>query len=188
MENMDESISQDSYSKECWKQTCKLEVAGNEREVEEWIKNQQNFILLFDGASKNNPKRAGARGVVLNQQSETISTFVWGLETLSNNRAEAYGLLMGTSLLAKLQAKNPIIIGDSVIIITEMDSGREFTNQALNKIKHRINDNVNLLGKAVYKHVLRIHKQTTYALANKVVDREVGTTKENNDVSENPIP
>ena len=41
----------------------------------------------------------------------------------------------GTRILIKLQAKDPTIIGDSVIIIAEMEVGREFKNQALNKTK-----------------------------------------------------
>ena len=95
---------------------------------------------------------------------------------------------MWTSLLTKLQAKDLIIIEDFVIIIAAMDSGREFKNLALNKIKQRINDNVNLLGKVVYKHVLRVHNKAVNALANKAVDREVGIEKENNVVYEKPIP
>lgn len=68
---------------------CKLR--GNEREIEGWIKNQRSYILFFDGASKNNPRRAGVGGLILNHQGETIFTYEWGLRTLSNNKVEAYG-------------------------------------------------------------------------------------------------
>jgi len=55
--------------------------------------------------------------------------------------AEAYSLLLGTYILKKLQAKNPVIIGDSEIVIVAMVSRADFKNQALNRIKHRIKDN-----------------------------------------------
>eukprot|EP00253_Pinus_taeda_P020455 PITA_20455 len=134
------------------------------------------------------PRKSRGRWAILDQQGKTISTYEWGLGTLSNNRAEAYGLLMGSSILTKLQAKDPIIIGDSAIIIGAIEAGRDFKNQALNKIKQRINDNVNMLGKVVYKHVLRAHNQAANAFANKAVDRGVGTARENQDVYDKPIP
>lgn len=95
---------------------------------------------------------------------------------------------MGTSILTKFQAKDPIIISDSAIIMVAMEVERDLKNQALNKIKQRIKDNVNLLGNVVYKHVLRAHNQAADALANKAVDRGVGTARENQDVYDKPIP
>jgi len=58
----------------------------------------------------------------------------------------------------------------------------------LKKIKQRINENINQLGKVVYKHVLRVDNQAADALANKAVDKEVGIEKENNAVYKNSIP
>jgi len=60
---------------------------------------------------------------------------------MTNKKAEAHSLLLGTCVLKNLQAKNPVIIGDSVIIIASMESGGDFKNQALNRIKKRIMEN-----------------------------------------------
>ena len=73
--------------------------------MEEWIKNQRNHILFFDGASKNNPRRAGAGGLILDPKGKTIATYEWGLGTMTNNRVEGYSLLMGTNILKKYQLK-----------------------------------------------------------------------------------
>lgn len=108
---------------------------GNERVIEEWIKNQRSYILFSDGASKNNPGRAREGGLILDQQGEVVSTYELGLGTLSNSKMEAYGLFMGTNIRTKIQVKDPIIIGDSTIIIRAMEAGRDFKNQTLNKIK-----------------------------------------------------
>jgi len=107
---------------------------GNDKEMEEWIKNQRNHILFFDRASKNNPGRAGEGGLILDLKGETIATYEWGLGTMTYNRAETYNLLMGTNILKKYQLKDPIIIGDLAIIIVEMEAGRDLKNLALNKI------------------------------------------------------
>ena len=54
--------------------------------------------LFFDGASKNNPGRAGAGGILLEPRGNNPVTYEWGLGKTSNNKAEAYGLLMGTKI------------------------------------------------------------------------------------------
>lgn len=110
-------------------------LCGNNKEMEEWIKNQRNHILFFDGASKNNPGRAGVGELILDSKGETITTYEWGLGTMTNNKTEAYSLLMGTNILKKYQLKDPIIISDSTIIIATIEVGRDFKNLALNKIR-----------------------------------------------------
>lgn len=91
--------------------------------------------LRFDGASKNNPSKAGAGGIIYDQKWEIISSYEWGLGNMKNNKVEAYSLFLGICILNKLQAKDPVVIGDSVIIIVAMETGGEFKNQGLNRIK-----------------------------------------------------
>jgi len=54
--------------------------------------------LFFDCASKNNPGRAGAGGILLNPGGNNTITYEWGFGETSNNKVEAYGLLMGTNI------------------------------------------------------------------------------------------
>lgn len=61
--------------------------------------------LFFDGASRNNPGSAGAGGILLKLEGNNLVTYEWGLREASNNRAEAYGLLMGTKILKKRESK-----------------------------------------------------------------------------------
>ena len=60
---------------------------------------------LFDEATKNNPSKAGAGGVILDPNGKKIITYEWSLEEMTNNRAEAYNLLLGTRLLNKKQSR-----------------------------------------------------------------------------------
>lgn len=99
---------------------------------------------------------------------------------MKNNMAEAYNLLLGTCILKNLQAKNPVIIGDSAIMIAAMESGGNFKNQALNRIKHRIGDNSKQLGIIQFKHVMRNYNTKADSLANSVVIKPIGQVHENN--------
>lgn len=59
----------------------------------------EESLLFFDGASKNNPWRAGAGRIIIAPKGEEHVSFEWDLEEESNNRAEAYDLLLGVSIL-----------------------------------------------------------------------------------------
>lgn len=151
-----------------------METQGNSNEIEQWIQEQNTFTLQFDGASKNNLRQAGAGGIIIDQNEQVITTYEWGLGNMTNNMAEAYNLLLGTCFLKNLQAKNPVIIGDSAIMIAAMESGGDFKNQALNRIKHRIVDNSKQLGIIQFKHVMRNYNIKADSLAKSAVTRSIG--------------
>jgi len=73
----------------------------SEKEFEEWRKNQNRFSLFFNGVSKNNPGKAGASGVISDPDGKEIITYEWGLGETTNNKEEAYSLLLGTRILKK---------------------------------------------------------------------------------------
>lgn len=67
----------------------------------DWIKEQKKYILVFYGASKNNPGRAGTGGLILDPNGKKLITYEWGLGKMTNNRVEAYSLSIGTKILQK---------------------------------------------------------------------------------------
>eukprot|EP00253_Pinus_taeda_P035972 PITA_35972 len=152
---------------------------GPEEEIRGWIQNQKRPSLHFDGASKNNPRQVGVGGVIKDQQGKIMVTYEWGLGIMSNNKAEAYSLLLGTSILRRLGLQHPIIIGDLSIIIAAMTSGKDFNQIALNNIKSRIIDNLKDIEGATFKHVLRSSNKEADEQENKAVSRQVGQVKEN---------
>jgi len=127
----------------------------NEKEFEEWRKRQKGFSLFFDGASKNNPRKSGAGGVIIDPNGKTIVSYEWGLGESTNNKAKAYSLLLDTRILKQYAIKDPIIISDSVIIIEAMIEYKNPSNTAINRIYQRIGSNIKGLGKTTFKHVLR---------------------------------
>lgn len=161
---------------------------GTKEEVRNWIQKQRRAALLFDGASKNNPGQAGAGGIVRDPQGKTIVTYEWGLGPMTNNKAEAYSLLLGTSIARKLGLQILLIMGDSAIIIAAMTSGKDFKQMALNSIKSRIMENIRKLSGVTFKHVLRGNNTEADEQANKATSRQTGQVRENDAVYEKDIP
>lgn len=161
---------------------------GTKEEIREWIQNQKRPFLQFDGASKNNPGQAGAGGVIKDLQGKTIVTYEWGLGTMSNNKAEAYSLLLGTSIARNLDLQNLLIMGNSAIIIAAMVSGKDFKQMALNNIKSRIMDNIKEINGVIFKHVLRGSNTEADEQANKATSRQTGQVRENDAVYDKAIP
>ena len=73
----------------------------SEDELTNWRKNQNRYCLYFDGALKHNLGKAGAGGIILDPDGKENVTYKWGLGQISNNKAEAYSLLMGTRIIKK---------------------------------------------------------------------------------------
>lgn len=51
----------------------------NEEELTNGRKNQNRYCLYFDGASKHNPGKAGAGGIILDPDWKENFTYEWGL-------------------------------------------------------------------------------------------------------------
>jgi len=126
----------------------------SEEEFATWKKNQRRHCLYFDGASKHNPGKAGAGGIILDPDGKENVTYEWGLGEVSNNKAEAYNLLMRTRIIKKRAIQDPIIIGDSAIIIEAMARHKNPSNEFMNRISGRIRKNLEGSGDVIFRHVL----------------------------------
>jgi len=73
----------------------------SEEELGIWKKNQNRYYLYFDGTSKHNPGKVGEGGVIFDPNEREIFTYEWGLGQISNNKTEAYSLLMGSRIIKK---------------------------------------------------------------------------------------
>ena len=147
----------------------------SEEELTNWREKQNRYCLYFDGASK----QAGAGGIILNLYGKENFTYEWGLGQISNNKVEAYNLLMGTRIIKKREIQNPIIIGDLAIIIEAMARNKKPSNEFMNIIFRRIRKNLEGSGDVIYRHVLRTHNQQANYFANQAVKKNEGLVWEN---------
>ena len=107
---------------------------------------------------------------------------------MSNNKDEAYSLLLGTTILKKMSIQSPIILGDSAILIAAMATRGEFKKTALSNLKLRIMDNISNLGDATFKHVMRENNSEADYYANRETSRPTGQVRENENTYDKPIP
>lgn len=101
--------------------------------------------------------------------------------------AEAYNLFLGTTILKQMRIHNPMILGDSTIVIATMASGGELKKVALNNLKLRIMDNIRHLGDTTFKHVLRDNNTEADSFATRATNRPTGQARENDTTYDNPI-
>lgn len=87
-----------------------------------------------------------------------------------------------------MQVQNPIILGDSEIVIDALATGGEFKKKAFSNIKLRIMNNISHMGDTSFKHVLRDNNCEADSLANRAVNRLIGQFRENDNTYDNPIP
>ena len=108
-----------------------------EAKFQSWIYSLNRVCLFFYGASKKNLGKAGSGGLIILQDKARQISYNWGLGQISNNNAEAHGLLLGLKILRDRKINNAIIFGDSSLIIQAMVRKTPPKNATLNQILHR---------------------------------------------------
>ena len=93
------------------------QVRISEKEFSEWLQMKNKVSIFFDGASKGNPGKAGAGGLILYPGGKLETNFNWGVGQLTNNQAELYALLKACQLAKAAGRNNLQIFGDFEIII-----------------------------------------------------------------------
>ena len=93
---------------------------------------------------------------------------------MSNNKAKAYGLILGLKILRDRKINNAIIFGDSSLIIQVMVSKSPPKNLALNQILHRAKNLATHIGKIEYYHILREKNEKADLQENEGVQRNIG--------------
>ena len=65
----------------------KWRIRDSESNFQSWWRTQGKASIFFDGASKGNPRRAGADGVIYSADGKSVDSFSWGLGYKTNNHA-----------------------------------------------------------------------------------------------------
>ena len=79
------------------------------------------FVLYFDGCSKNNPGPSAAGAVIFQNDTEIWSSSLFVGNKSTNNVAEYMGMIIGIQAAKKLGIHNIIIKGDSNLVIQQMN-------------------------------------------------------------------
>ena len=105
---------------------------------QQWWKSQGKCTIFFDGASKGNPGRSGAGGVIFYPNGKK-DDFSWGLGLKTNNQAETLSLLKACQMDRKENPRKILIFGDSELLIKTIISKKGLKDPTLNKQLSRVN-------------------------------------------------
>ena len=138
---------------------------------------KNSFALFFDGASKGNPRAAGARGILLDPGGKIEQTFAWGLGTWTNNEAEWLALLQGLQILQDKNYQKVLIFGDSKHVISKLING--YPKGAFNCRFLYNKDKIIMLSSYEPFHILRINNTAADSMANLGASIPQGHFKQN---------
>ena len=93
------------------------QVRFSKKEFSEWLKIKNKVSIFFDGASKGNPGKVGAWGLIFYLGGKLETSFSWGIGKSANNQVELFALLKACQLAKEAGHNNLQIFVDSEIII-----------------------------------------------------------------------
>jgi len=79
------------------------------------------YVLFFDGCSKNNPGPSGAGAVLYHNGIEIWSTAVFVGHKETNNVAEYTGMIVGIKRAAEMGIRRLVVKGDSNLVVQQMN-------------------------------------------------------------------
>ena len=82
-----------------------------------WWKKLGFKSLFFDGASKGNPRLAGADEVLFDSKGNKMNEYSWGIGKKTNNGAEWLTLIKGLELARNVCIEELVVFGDSMMVI-----------------------------------------------------------------------
>jgi ribonuclease HI len=141
------------------------QIRDNLEGFQKWWKSQGKCTIFFDGASKGNPGRSGAGGIIYLPNGSKES-FSWGLGIKTNNQAEVLSLLKACQLARKRNPKEIVVFGDSELLIKALRKNKRFNDPALNKQMTRVIRLLKEIPSVQIFHILRELNSEADSLAN----------------------
>ena len=102
------------------------------------VAKENKVSIFFDKASKGNPGKVRAGGLIFYPGGRLETSFSWGVGQLTNNQAELFALLKACQLAKAAGHNNIQIFGDLEIIIKVLNSAAKFNNLSLNVTMQRL--------------------------------------------------
>jgi ribonuclease HI len=158
------------------------EIRKNSTEFLIWKKKVGRHLLVFYGASKGNPGKAGGGGL-FDPGGNLIWKFSWGLGVETNNVAEALALWQGLSQASHLGITDLTVVGDSRLIIQVVITRNLPPSCHLKQVMKCILALLPKFSDIGFYHVLRAHNGIADQATNEAFSLSKGSLKLNNALS-----
>ena len=126
--------------------------------------------MYSDGGSRGNPGESGSGFVIKNSKNEIISSGYKYLGIATNNEAEWDGLIIGLTEAIKLGIKELHVIGDSKLVINQVQNKWKVKAENLKKFHTKSQKLLTKFSKITFKHVLREFNKDADRMANMAMD------------------
>jgi ribonuclease HI len=125
-----------------------------------------DFKMNFDGCSKGNPGLSGAGAVIYEDNEEIWGDHLFVGEKFTNNHAEYAGLILGLQQARKMNIKNILVEGDSLLVINQMCNIYNCNSPNLIELYNKAKELETHFEKIQYQHVDRKFNKRADQLSN----------------------
>ena len=132
-------------------------------------KEENRFVLEFDGASRGNPGIAGA-GALIRDKGEIVKEICTSLGVATVNEAEYHGLLTGLKAAVDLGIKDIRVRGDSNLIVSQVKGDWKVKEPKLIPLHLEASELRQKFNAFDIVHVKREFNKDADALANSAID------------------
>ena len=147
----------------------------NSQILSQWITKIDNYVqmhvLTFDGASRGNPGPCGIGWVIWKNKKVLYQGKHFVSKNNTNNYAEYLGLIMGLKKCNELKIKNLIVMGDSDLIIKQMNKEYEIRSPNLTPLHNIVLDEISEINYTKFIHIPRNKNEEADALANLAINK-----------------
>lgn len=152
------------------------------RIIDTWINTVKDMLisytLMFDGAAKGNPGKSGC-GFVIKLDNELIyHGYKYLNDRQTNNYAEYCGLILGLEKCLELNIKNVNILGDSTLVIKQINKEYSISSDNLSGLYNKVLDLLSELNSFTIKHIERKLNHEADRLANLAIYQHMSSNNQ----------
>jgi ribonuclease HI len=123
-----------------------------------------------DGGSRGNPGPAAIAAVVQDGDGEVVEERSEAIGTATNNVAEYRALLLGIERAAALGARSLELIGDSELIVRQVNGEYKVKDEALRELHRQVRKALDGFDEWSIRHVRREENEEADRLVNEELD------------------
>ena len=127
-------------------------------------------IVNVDGGARGNPGPAAIAAVVQDVDGQVLQERGEAIGRATNNVAEYRALLLGIELAAELGAGRVELVGDSELIVRQVEGKYKVKDAALRELHGQVKRALQLFEDWSIRHVRREHNAEADRLVNEVLD------------------
>jgi ribonuclease HI len=134
---------------------------------------QQEWLLMVDGASRGNPGDAGCGAAICDENGVVVKELSRYLGQVTNNVAEYEALLMGLDALIELGRKNIRVQSDSQLLVRQLNGEYRVKDEKLKVLFQRAKSLLRQFDAYRILHVYREMNKLADKLANRGIDEAI---------------